>query len=88
MIIEAKFYRVNRFENGICAVIVEEPLILFANDNYFDAIINEKGKIILKQQMHSYIGFEGDLIKFYGGPHFGGKIYYINKKGNLVKPHK
>ena len=86
IIIEAKFYKVDKFENGICAVRINERLFETANNYYLDAIINEKGEILNQIPMHCYLGFRGELIEFYEGLHFSGKVLYLNKEGKLVTP--
>lgn len=86
IVIKPKFYLVDKFKNGICAVRINEQEFEIANDYFLDAIIDEKGEILNEIKMHCYMGFQGDLIKFYEAPHFRGEIYYLNKNGQLVKP--
>jgi len=88
VIIEPKFYKIDKFQNGVCAVRINkvEFEFEFANDYFFDALIDENGKILIEIEMHSYMGFQGDLIEFYGGPHFMGGVYYLNKNGKKINP--
>lgn len=86
VVIEPRFYLVDKFENGICAVRINKRDYEIANDYFLDAIIDEKGKVLNKIQMHCYRGFQGELIEFYGGPHFGGGVHYLDKKGKEVLP--
>ncbi|AZB31649.1 WG repeat-containing protein [Chryseobacterium balustinum] len=86
VIIEPKFYLVDKFENGICAVRINEQEFEIANDYFLDAIIDEQGKVLNRIEMHCYRGFQGEFIKFYGAPHFGGGVHYLNKSGQLVIP--
>jgi hypothetical protein len=86
VVIEPNFYKVGKFENGICAVLVDKPEYVFLNDNLMNAIIDEKGNFLNQIEMHCFMGFQGDLIEFYGGPHFGGGVYYLDKNGKEVRP--
>lgn len=86
VIIEPKFYKVDRFKNRVCAVKINKNEIEFANDYFLDAIIDESGKILNEIEMHCYMGFQGELIEYYGGPHFSGGVYYLNKKGQKITP--
>lgn len=86
VIIEPKFYLLDKFENGICAVRINKQEFEFANDYFLDAIIDEQGKVLNRIEMHCYRGFQGEFIEFYGGPHFGGGVHYLNKSGQLVIP--
>ncbi len=61
-------------------------LSTFGFCDYIDAIINERGEILNEIEMHCYMGFQGDLIEFYGGSHFTGGVHYLNAKGVLVIP--
>lgn len=88
IVIKPQFYKIDKFENGVCAVRIEEVLFEVANDYFLDALIDEKGKILIKKEMHSYIGFQGELIEFYGGGHFSGGVYYLNKKGEQIIPRE
>tara|TARA_R110002012_G_scaffold183587_1_gene350016 strand:+ start:294 stop:1064 length:771 start_codon:yes stop_codon:yes gene_type:complete len=86
VVIEPNFYKVGKFENGICAVLVDKPEFIFVNDNLMNAIIDEKGNFLNHIEMHCFMGFQGELIEFYGGPHFGGGVYYLDKNGQEVRP--
>lgn len=86
VIIEPKYYLVDKFENGICAVRFKHQDFIGANDYWFDALINKKGDVINKVEMHCFMGFENDLIRYYGGFHFTGGVHYINKQGETVLP--
>ncbi|MFA7616314.1 MAG: WG repeat-containing protein [Moheibacter sp.] len=88
IIIRPQFYKVDKFENGICGVLTEKQLSEIENDYYLDAIIDEKGNILSKQPMHCYMGFEGELIRYYLGPHFSGGPHYLNKFGQKIIPKK
>lgn len=85
-IIEPKFYLTDCFQNGICAVRINYQEFEYANDWMYDAIINSKGEIIREIEMHCFMGFENDLIRYYGGGHFSGGVHYLNKKGEIVIP--
>ena len=83
--IEPQYYMVDEFKNGICAVSnIDIPR--FINDYNLNVIINKKNEILFKDDMHSYLGFQGELIKYYDGADFGGRIHYINKNARLVVP--
>ncbi|MFA5540277.1 MAG: WG repeat-containing protein [Bacteroidales bacterium] len=83
--IEPQYYMVDIFENGICAVKnIDTPR--YIGDYYLNAIINKKNEILFKDDMHSYLGFRGELIKYFDGADFGGRIHYINKNARLVVP--
>ena len=86
VVIEPKFYKIDEFENGVCAVRINEVLIEFANDYFLDALINESGEILIEIEMHCYTGFQGELIEFYGGGHFSGGVHYLNKNGDKIIP--
>lgn len=86
IVIKPKYYLADKFENGICAVRLNYQPFEIANDRYLDAILNTKGQIVKLIPMHCYLGFQGDLIVYYGGPHFGGGVYYLDKKGQRVIP--
>ena len=86
VIIKPQFYKVDKFNNAVCAVRIKKVQFEIANDFFFDAIIDENGRVLNEIEMHCYRGFQGDLIEFYGAPHFGGGVYYLNKKGQLIKP--
>ncbi|WP_040252196.1 WG repeat-containing protein [Psychroserpens mesophilus] len=86
VVIKPKFYKVDKFKNGVCGVRVNKRDFEIANDYFLDAIINESGEILNEIEMHCYLGFQGELIEFYGAPHFGGGVHYLNKKGEKIKP--
>lgn len=86
VVIEPRFFKVDKFEKGLCAVRLQYQRYEVANDNYFDAIINTKGEVVTKQPMHCYLGFQGDLIVYYGGFHFSGGIFYLDSNGQKVFP--
>jgi hypothetical protein len=84
IVIKPKFYLADKFENGLCAVRLHFHLDAL-NDGFFDAIINTKGQVVSEQPMYCYLGFQGDLIVYYGGFHFSGGVHYLNKKGQKLK---
>lgn len=86
VVIKPKFYKVDKFENGVCAVRINKREFEFANDYFLDAIIDESGKVLNEIEMHCYRGFQGELIEFYGAPHFGGGVHYLNKNGQKIIP--
>ncbi|MFD0749714.1 WG repeat-containing protein [Mucilaginibacter calamicampi] len=86
VIIPPTFYLVDRFENGLCGVRIHYAPFVTINDFYLDAIINIKGQLVNQVPMHCYLGFQGDLIVYYGGFHFSGGIYYLDKNGRKVIP--
>lgn len=86
IIIEPKYYLADRFQNGLCAVRLKYQRFEVLNDYYLDAIINTKGQVVSQQPMHCYMGFQGDLIEYYGGPHFSGGIHYLDKDGQRIIP--
>lgn len=86
VIIIPKFYKIDKFQNGVCAVKINNSKIEATNDNYFDALIDEHGNVLIELKMHCYLGFQGELIQFYGGPHFGGGVHYLNRKGEKIIP--
>ena len=86
VVIKPQFYKVDKFNNGVCAVRIKNVQFEIANDYFLDAIIDENGRVLNEIEMHCYRGFQGDLIEFYGAPHFGGGVHYLNKKGQLIKP--
>ncbi len=86
IVIEPKYYLVNRFQNGLCAVRLNYQPFEVANDYYLDAIINTKGQVVSQQPMHCYMGFQGDLIVYYGGFHFSGGVHYLDKNGQRIIP--
>jgi len=86
IVIKPKYYLADNFQNGLCAVrLIYQPFEI-ANDYYLDAIINTKGEVVSRQPMHCYMGFQGDLIEYYEGPHFGGDVHYLDKHGQKIIP--
>ncbi|WP_405369442.1 WG repeat-containing protein [Nonlabens sp. Asnod2-A12] len=85
-VIEPNYFKVDSFENGVCGVVINEQEFEFANDYFIDALIDVKGKILIETEMHCFLGFQGELIEYYGAPHFGGGIYYLNKNGEKITP--
>lgn len=84
-IIEPQYFYVDAFKNGICGVLLtNEPL--YMNDYYLNAIINKNNEILYRAEMHCYGGFRGELIQYYEGGDFRGKIQYLDKNGNPVIP--
>jgi len=88
IVIKPQFYLVDGFQNGLCAVRLHHQSFEIANDYYLDAIINSEGQIVNQTPMHCYLGFQGDLIVYYGSPHFGGGVHYIDKNGHKVVPRE
>ncbi len=86
VVISPKFYKVDVFEKGVCAVRIQDIYIETANDYFLDAVIDENGKTLINIEMHCYRGFQGNLIEFYGGPDFSGGIYYLNRNGEKIVP--
>lgn len=86
VVIKPKFHKVDKFKNGVCAVRINKREFEFANDYFLDALIDESGKTLIEIGMHCYMGFQGELIEFYGAPHFGGGVHYLNKDGIKIKP--
>ena len=86
IIIKPQFNAVDKFANGVCAVRINKLEYEIINDYFLDAIIDENGKVLNKIAMHCYMGFQRELIEFYGGPHFSGGIYYLNQKGEKIIP--
>ena len=86
IVIKPKFYKIDKFENGVCAVRINKIDFEFANDYFLDALIDESGKILIEIEMHCYRGFQGELIEFYGGPHLIGGVHYLNKNGEKIIP--
>lgn len=85
IVIQAKFITVDKFENGVCAVQLNKPVWQIAGNRYFDTLINLNGEILIEKPMYSYLGFQGELIQFYTGPHFSGQVQYLNEFGELIK---
>ena len=84
-VIEPQYYLVDAFENGVCGVLLANaPMIM--NDYYLNAIIDKNGEILYIDEMHSYMGFKGELIQYYDYGDFGGRIHYVDKNGNRVIP--
>lgn len=86
VVIKPRFYKVDKFKNGVCAVRINKREFEFANDYFLDALIDENGKILIEKEMHCYLGFQGELIEFYGGVHFSGGVHYLNKYGEEIIP--
>lgn len=86
VVIKPIFYKVDKFKNGVCAVRINKREFEFANDYFLDALIDENEKTLIEIGMHCYMGFQGELIEFYGAPHFGGGVHYLNKKGQKIIP--
>jgi hypothetical protein len=86
IVIKPKYYLADRFQNGLCAVRLNYQRYEVANDYYLDAIINTKGQVVSQQPMHCYMGFQGDLIEYYGGFHFSGGVHYLDKDGQRIIP--
>ncbi|PZR24097.1 MAG: hypothetical protein DI539_01400 [Flavobacterium psychrophilum] len=82
------YYKTDAFEKNICAVRIHYVEWEMANDYYFDAIIDKLGNILNKVEMHCYLGFNNDLIEYYGGPHFTGGVHYLNNKAEHIVPKK
>ena len=59
---------------------------MFMNDYHLNAIINKNNEILYRTEMRSYEGFRGELIKYYDGMDFGGRIHYLDKNGQPVIP--
>jgi len=87
VVIKPQYYFVDKFENGVCAVRINYQSFEIANDYYLDAIINTKGEVLSRVPMHCFLGFQGDLIVYYGGFHFSGGVHYIDKNGQSIIPH-
>jgi len=85
IVIEPMYHAVSEFENGLCAVRTEYEEVVFRG-GYFNAIIDTQNKIINRSEMYCYMGFKGDLIEYYSGPHFSGGPLYINKQGQSIIP--
>lgn len=88
VVIPPVFYLVDKFENGVCAVRINEVQYEMLNDHFLDALIDENGEILIKIDMHCYSGFQGELIKFYGRINCGGGIHYLNRYGQKIIPTK
>ena len=52
----------------------------------FSKLCHENGKTLIEIGMHCYMGFQGELIEFYGGGHFSGGVHYLNKNGERIIP--
>ena len=86
-VIDPQYFFVDAFENGICGVLLtDEPV--YMNDYHLNAIINKNDEILYKADMHSYLGFRGELIKYYDWGDFSGKIHYLDKSGKPVIPNE
>jgi hypothetical protein len=86
IVVKPKYYLVDKFKNGLCAVRMHYQDYEIINDYFLDAIIDIKGKVISEQPMHCYLGFQGDLIVYYGGLHFTGGVHYLDKNGQKIIP--
>lgn len=86
-VIEPQYFYVDAFVNGICGVLLSDGP-LYMNDYHLDAIIDKSNNILYRAEMHSYRGFQGELIQYYDGGDFSGRIHYLDKKGKLVIPKK
>lgn len=89
-IIEPQYYEVDYFKDGVAGVMINDYLLgmRWANDYYLNAIIDTTNRVLIKEPMHCFIRFRGDLIEYYGAPHFGGGVYYIDNKGNKIIPRR
>ena len=85
ILIEPKFYKVGEFEKGICPVRSVYVPFEFQG-GYYNAIIDSSGHILTETEMYCYMGFQGELIEYYLGPHFSGGPHYIDKNGQIIKP--
>ncbi|MDD4739305.1 MAG: WG repeat-containing protein [Bacteroidales bacterium] len=85
--IEPQYFYVDAFENGACGVNLIATGF-YIGDYYFNAIINKKNEILFKGEMHSYMGFTGELIQYYEGGDFGGEIHYLDKNGKPIIPQE
>ena len=86
-VIEPQYYLVDVFENGICGVLLtDEPF--YIGDYHLNAIINKNNEILFRGEMHSYMGFKGELIQYYDMGDFRGKIHYLDKNGNMIIPNE
>ena len=84
-VIEPKYFYVDAFEHGICGVrLTNVPS--YMNDYHLNAIINKNNEILYRGEMHSYSGFRGELIQYYDGGDFRGRIHYLDKNGQPVIP--
>lgn len=85
--IEPRFYKVGEFENGICPVRTVYVPFEFRG-GYYNAVIDTTGHILTETEMYCYIGFQGELIEYYLGPHFSGGPHYLDKDGKIIEPKK
>jgi hypothetical protein len=85
-VIEPQYFYVDAFKNGVCGVLLTEREYIIIGDYHLNAIINKNGEILYRGEMHSYMGFQGELIKYYDGGNFRGKIHYLDKNGKPVIP--
>jgi hypothetical protein len=86
-VIEPQYYFVDAFENGICGVLLTNAP-RYIGDYYLNAIINKNNEILYRAEMHSYRGFQGELIQYYERGDFRGKIHYLDKNGTLIRPNE
>ena len=87
ILIEAKYHMVGEFEKGICPVRTIFIPIEFQG-GFYNALIDSTGQIITETEMYCYMGFKGDLIEYYKGPHFSGGPHYIDINGHIIQPKK
>lgn len=84
-VIEPQYFYVDAFENGICGVLLTD-VPAYMNDYHLNAIINKNNEILYRAEMHSYGGFQGELIQYYEGGDFRGRIHYVDKNGKEIIP--
>ena len=84
-VIEPQYFFVDAFVNGICGVLLTD-VPFYINDYHLNAIINKNNEILYRTEMHSYGGFRGELIQYYDGGDFSGRIHYLDKSGKPVIP--
>lgn len=84
-VIESEYYFVDSFKNGVCGVLLTNER-MYIGDYHLNAIINKNNEILYKAEMHSYRGFQGELIQYYEGWDFNGRIHYLDKFGKPVIP--
>jgi hypothetical protein len=84
-VIEPQYFFVDAFKHGICGVLLTN-VPQFMNDWHLNAIINKEEEILYRGEMHSYRGFKGELIQYYDGGDFRGRIHYLDKNGQPVIP--
>lgn len=84
-VIDPQYFFVDAFENGICGVLLTDVPV-YINNYHLNAIINKDNEILYKAEMHSYRGFKGELIRYYDGGDFSGRIHYLDINGELIIP--